>query len=158
MYGCGVVAAEGGKPADWAIVRLDRAVKDRPALAVNTGAGVKKDDEIFMIGHPMGLPAKVAGGEKVLAVDKTAFHSHLDAYSGNSGSPVFNSKTNLIEGVLYRGAPDASRKALEAREKLGAGGRKLRAPRPGGVAAGWGPASAEEPGDVPDVEGAPVSP
>ena len=34
------------------------------------------------------------------------FVANLDAYGGNSGSPVFNSDTHEVEGVLVRGDTD----------------------------------------------------
>ena len=37
---------------------------------------------------------------------KTFFRANLDTYGGNSGSPVFNSDTHQIEGLLVRGETD----------------------------------------------------
>lgn len=88
---------------DWAIVRLDRPVKNRAPLAVNTKQApeeVKKGMAVYTIGHPLGLPAKVAGGGKVTRVYRGKFDSNLDIFGGNSGSPVFNADTQLIEGIV----------------------------------------------------------
>ncbi|MEZ4270460.1 MAG: trypsin-like peptidase domain-containing protein [Myxococcota bacterium] len=93
--------------ADWALVRLDRKVIDRAPLKVNKGEGAPKDTPVTVIGHPWGLPTKVAGGAAVRdAGQKGYFVANLDTYGGNSGSSVFNNETGLIEGVLVRGATD----------------------------------------------------
>ena len=62
---------------------------------------------MHVIGHPVGLPAKVAGG--AIVRDNTPnpfFVANLDTYGGNSGSPVFNSRTHRVEGILVRGERD----------------------------------------------------
>src|SRR6185295_6557109 len=63
--------------------------------------------KIIVIGHPAGLPTKVAGGAAVRD-EKPAgyFTANLDTYGGNSGSAVFNAVTGLVEGILVRGEND----------------------------------------------------
>ena len=38
--------------------------------------------------------------------EKAIFTANLDTYGGNSGSPVFNSETHEVEGILVRGDTD----------------------------------------------------
>ncbi len=60
-----------------------------------------------MIGHPVGLPTKFAGEAVVRSNQQSAFFvANLDTYGGNSGSPVFNSDTHEVEGILVRGETD----------------------------------------------------
>ena len=83
------------------------AAEGRTPLEVNRGKGPAKGDGIFVIGHPSGLPVKVAGGAAVRdSSPKGYFVANLDTYGGNSGSAVFNAKTGLIEGILVRGEND----------------------------------------------------
>jgi hypothetical protein len=58
---------------------------------------------LHIIGHPKGLPLKIAGNAVVTKqfTDRT-FRSSLDNFKGNSGSPVFNSITHEVEGLLAR--------------------------------------------------------
>ncbi|MDQ7772752.1 MAG: serine protease [Elusimicrobiales bacterium] len=93
---------------DFAIVRLDRKVTGRKALAVNPESTLKNGDALFVIGHPVGLPLKVADDASVRDIGdgKTYFLANLDTYGGNSGSAVFNAKTNKVEGILVRGDQD----------------------------------------------------
>ncbi|KAF0126658.1 MAG: V8-like Glu-specific endopeptidase [Elusimicrobia bacterium] len=93
---------------DFAIIRLDRKVTGRKALAVNPESTLKNGDALFVIGHPVGLPLKVADDASVRDIGdgKTYFLANLDTYGGNSGSAVFNARTNKVEGILVRGDQD----------------------------------------------------
>lgn len=93
---------------DHAIVRLDRAVVSRDPLPIRRNGIVTNGDSLFVVGHPVTLPMKAAGGAIVQnANGATAFfQANLDTYGGNSGSPVFGMSSGLIEGILVRGAPD----------------------------------------------------
>ena len=93
--------------ADYALIKLDRTVIGRTPLRINRVTDIKNETDLFVIGHPMGLPVKLAGGASVRdASPKDYFVANLDTYGGNSGSPVFNAKTKLIEGILVRGETD----------------------------------------------------
>ncbi|MCG2724850.1 MAG: serine protease [Elusimicrobia bacterium] len=93
--------------ADYALIKLDRAVKGRAPLPINRERNIKNGTSLFVIGHPMGLPVKLAGDSSVRnASPEGYFVANLDTYGGNSGSPVFNAETKLIEGILVRGETD----------------------------------------------------
>jgi V8-like Glu-specific endopeptidase len=92
---------------DYALIKLDRKVSGHKPLPVNRGASLKNGDGIFVIGHPVGLPMKLAGYATVRDFSKVGyFVADLDTFGGNSGSPVFNVKTKKIEGILVRGDED----------------------------------------------------
>lgn len=92
---------------DWAIVQLDRPVLDRTPLEVRRTGKIPDNQEVHVIGHPSGLPKKVAGNANVREnSDSDFFVANLDTYGGNSGSPVFNSNTHIVEGILVRGDTD----------------------------------------------------
>ncbi len=92
---------------DFAVIQLDRKVSGHRPLAINRGTNLKKGDAITVIGHPVGLPLKVAGGATVRDFSKVGyFVADLDTFGGNSGSPVFNTSTKKIEGILVRGDTD----------------------------------------------------
>ncbi|MBI5744552.1 MAG: trypsin-like peptidase domain-containing protein [Elusimicrobia bacterium] len=108
VYYCAdLIDREELKPgADWALVRLDRPVAGRAPLALSRSEPVA-GAPLLVIGHPSGLPAKVAGGANVRDASPSGyFTANLDTYGGNSGSPVFNAETGLITGVLVRGEKD----------------------------------------------------
>jgi len=109
VYGCQALLGreQVNSGQDWALVRLDRPVADHKPLAVNLGGAVTNGTPLFVIGHPAGLPTKVAGGAKVRdASPEGYFIANLDTYGGNSGSAVFNGKSGQVEGILVRGETD----------------------------------------------------
>ncbi|WP_374074152.1 serine protease [Bdellovibrio bacteriovorus] len=93
--------------SDFALIRLDRPVTNHAVLSVRKRGAVKVGDPLVVIGHPVGLPTKVAAGAKVRSIQPAQhFVTNLDTYGGNSGSAVFNSRTGVIEGILVRGDTD----------------------------------------------------
>ncbi|NPD21912.1 trypsin-like peptidase domain-containing protein [Corallococcus exiguus] len=93
--------------ADWALVRLDRPVTNHRVVHLRLSGKIDDAQGVHVIGHPVGLPIKVAGGAAVRSNTQAAFFvANLDTYGGNSGSPVFNSQTHEVEGILVRGETD----------------------------------------------------
>jgi subtilisin-like proprotein convertase family protein len=92
--------------ADYALIELDRNVVGHEVLKLQRSREVSVGDALTVIGHPSGLPTKVASGGKVRSVLNSFFVGSLDTYGGNSGSAVFNSSTGEIVGVLVRGDTD----------------------------------------------------
>lgn len=90
---------------DFALVQLDREVKGRTPfkLAENTGG------PYHMMGHPLGAPLKLSRGSLLLKNDRSreSFLTNLDAFEGNSGSPVLNAKSEVV-GILVGGTPSQS--------------------------------------------------
>jgi hypothetical protein len=93
--------------ADWAVVQLDRPVVGRAPLTIRRKGKVGNAQALFVIGHPCGLPQKYAPRAKVRDNSRVSFFvANLDTYGGNSGSPVFNTSTRTVEGILVRGETD----------------------------------------------------
>jgi len=97
--------------ADYTVVRVDRIVTAPGAvpLEIRRTGTVANGIQIGLIGHPSGLPKKISFGAQTVVLDNspaTFFVSNVDAYGGNSGSPVFNATTGVVEGILVRGAGD----------------------------------------------------
>ena len=100
---------EPGKGSDWCIVRLDRQVEGHSHFEnIRKSGKISDDANVHVIGHPVGLPLKYAGGAQVRDnLKKSYVVCNLDTYGGNSGSPVINDdKLNEIEGILVRGDTD----------------------------------------------------
>lgn len=91
---------------DYALIRLKRKVKGRTPLKFRTSGKPNRGDEIVVIGHPTGLPTKIADGAKIRSLKSKYFKANLDTYGGNSGSAVFNANSGVVEGILVRGATD----------------------------------------------------
>lgn len=103
-----ITRKQEGFGADYALIRLDRKITHRRPLRINRAKDLKAGDLIGVIGHPSGLPVKVAFGKSTVRdVNRSGyFVASLDTYGGNSGSAVFNTTTGLIEGILVRGETD----------------------------------------------------
>lgn len=109
-----------GLGLDYALVQLDRKVKDREALSLRTSGMVSVKTPLVVIGNPSGLPLKVSGGAAVrTSTHPFYFAANLDTFQGNSGSAVFNAESGVVEGILVRGEEDfvanASLMCIEAK-------------------------------------------
>lgn len=92
---------------DFALIKLDRKVVGRKALKFRTEGTIAEGDKVVVIGHPTGLPTKVADNAWVRNNSNPVyFVSNLDTFGGNSGSAVFNATTGEVEGILVRGDTD----------------------------------------------------
>ena len=102
--------AEEADGVDYAVFKVDREIKNHEPLKLNLAGHVSQDDEVYVIGHPSGLPLKLADHAFVRRnPTKGYFVANLDTFGGNSGSPVFNSVTHEVEGILVRGDTDYER-------------------------------------------------
>lgn len=86
---------------DFAVLELDRDVVGRDPLVVSDKP-LRVGDGVYTIGHPWGIPKKIAENAEVKRVYSFCFSADLDAFSGNSGSPIFNMDHEVV-GVLYQG-------------------------------------------------------
>ncbi|MES2121626.1 MAG: bifunctional trypsin-like peptidase domain-containing/SEL1-like repeat protein [Chlamydiota bacterium] len=100
------------KTSDWALLELDRDVEGREPLEMHFHRRPSEGKSVHMWGHPSGLPMKFAEHAEIQsratspALPDTRFPTSLNAFSGNSGSPVFNSATNKVLGILVSGPID----------------------------------------------------
>ena len=96
---------------DFAIIRVDRPIvaPGAEAFDIRREGSVSVGAPVGVIGHPAGLPLKLAFGSNtaVRSNDNTGFFvANLDTYGGNSGSPVIDPLSGVIEGILVRGETD----------------------------------------------------
>lgn len=109
VYYCDEVLLKsiGQNGDDYAVIKLNKKVKSRKPVMLNSFNDLKPDQQLAVIGHPVGLPQKIA--DNAFVRDNTHpifFRANLDTYQGNSGSPVVNVDTGLVEGMLIRGDTD----------------------------------------------------
>lgn len=109
--GIEVVAHQLEGDFDYSIIRVDRTIEAPGAriLRLRTGGTIPVGTRVGVIGHPAGLPTKIAFGETTQVSDTSKagyFVANLDSFGGNSGSPVFNADTGVVEGILVRGEAD----------------------------------------------------
>jgi V8-like Glu-specific endopeptidase len=91
---------------DWALLELDEEVPFTP-LRMNMTEKVADKIELYMLGHPSGLPLKFTRGGFVQGnTHKDFFECNLDAFGGNSGSFVAAASSKLGSGMLCSGGTD----------------------------------------------------
>jgi hypothetical protein len=106
VYRCARVLAYRDDDADHAIVELDRDVVGHTPAAVRALSGaLPAGTSLTLIGHPNGIPMKIASGGAVLSSASETLRASLDAFSGNSGSGVFDDDAALV-AILDSGADD----------------------------------------------------
>ncbi len=110
IYGCKEVvyrAFDIKKGLDFAIVKLDRKVKGHSPVSLRQEGSADINTRLVLIGHPRGLPTKIADDAFITSIkDGSILMSNVDAYTGNSGSGVFNAESGFLEGVLSYGNED----------------------------------------------------
>ena len=108
VYSCKRIISRKQEAAgsDYALIEIDRPVANHDVLKLQRSRVAAAGDAVTVIGHPSGLPTKVASGGKVRKISSTFLTTNLDTYGGNSGSAVFNSETGEIVGILVRGDTD----------------------------------------------------
>lgn len=105
-----VISRQVGNDLDFALIRVDRPMVNHPPLPLHLDGPVSVGASVYVVGHPSGLPLKMADHAFVRSVSNRGyFVSNLDTFGGNSGSPVLNANTNEVEGVLVRGDTDYQR-------------------------------------------------
>lgn len=96
---------------DYAIIRVDRRIEapGAEAFPIRREGTISVGAPIGVIGHPSGLPLKLAFGNNTAVRSNDSagyFVANLDTYGGNSGSPVIDPLTGTLEGILVRGETD----------------------------------------------------
>lgn len=96
----------GDSQPDWALLRLDRPVVRRNPVPLAPDSTLVAGLPVYVIGHPSGLPMKFAKGATITTLQDRYLFANLDTFSGNSGSPVFDARSNRLVGVLDEGQED----------------------------------------------------
>ncbi len=89
-----------GTANDWAVVKLDRKVTGRTPVTVRSTGAIAEAQSIVAIGFGAGLPMKFSGNATVQAIVEFGFEADLDIIGGNSGGPIIDATTGMIEGVV----------------------------------------------------------
>ncbi|MBW2464599.1 MAG: trypsin-like peptidase domain-containing protein [Deltaproteobacteria bacterium] len=109
VYRCvSVRASLNDGDADYAVIELDRPVVGHtPPTLRPLPAGLPVGTPLTLIGHPNGIPMKIASGGEVTVNDGAgiSLKATLDAFHGNSGSGVFDD-TGALVALLDGGETD----------------------------------------------------
>ena len=102
-----VLPDQNNRFLDYAIIKLDRPT-GRAGLDYAIEDHLEAQNNVAVLGHPSGLPMKVASDAFVMSNNPSDpfFVTNLDTFGSNSGSPVINTDTYQVEGILVRGMTD----------------------------------------------------
>ena len=96
---------------DYAVVLLKNKPRVQPAK-YRTKGRIDDNAKLYVVGHPWGIPKKIAGHiDESVILDNSGtrkLYANLDTFQGNSGSGVFNMATNELEGILTDGKADVA--------------------------------------------------
>lgn len=91
---------------DWALVKLDRKVEGRKPLTISHRQ-VPSSMELYMLGYCNGLPLKFTDRALIMNnAHSTYFECKVDAFGGNSGSPLCRIDNGEVVGILAAGNED----------------------------------------------------
>lgn len=91
----------GNSYRDSTIAELDRPRASSSPLIYDNTSNITNGAELYMLGHPLGLPLRLSSNGKVIDdSNKTMIRCDLDSFKGNSGSPVFSKETGNVIGIL----------------------------------------------------------
>ena len=113
VYGCSEIVAQALErdsldalgDEDFALLRLDRPVTDRAPLPIRQAGIVPDTASLATLGSLLGLPIKYSPGASLRSnsPENAKFEANLDAAPGNSGGPVLDVTSGLVEGIISNG-------------------------------------------------------
>ncbi len=108
VFSCKQLVYSVAEPSgeDFAVIQARSSRFARSTAPFRAYGQPDEGSPLVVIGHPSGLPLKVADGGVVRKIKSGFMVTNLDTYAGNSGSAVFNGVTGQIEGILVRGEMD----------------------------------------------------
>lgn len=101
-----VIQLEDTPDIDMALLRLDHPAAPHQVLVVDSVNTVQTGNDVYTLGHPMGMPMKLTINASVRQVTQDHFYATLDTYQGNSGSPVFDYHSHRVTGIVLEGMTD----------------------------------------------------
>jgi len=112
IYDCGeLLYTQSGNAkeniADFALIRLARPVDDHPIAKIDRSSKLLTGTKLMAFGYPNGIPLKyIDGNIRSNNLDLPFFVTNLGSFNRNSGSPVFDSETGGLQGILFDGEED----------------------------------------------------
>jgi V8-like Glu-specific endopeptidase len=96
--------------SDWALIKVRPAYPnageyDRVVPTVLRLSPIAEQEQLYSLGHGLGLAAKLSYNGKVIQNNpaKDYFECNLTVLGGNSGSPVIDAQTHEVVGIYVRG-------------------------------------------------------
>lgn len=90
----------------YTVIELNKDVVGVKPVKISKQLDIGPAEELVAIGHPAGLPLKIAGEAYVADQNDTHFLVSSDIAGRSKGAAIFNAKSYELEGMLIDGRPD----------------------------------------------------
>ncbi len=105
FYEVGIAPVEANQALDYAVVEVGGDPAARYGMVNLDARDPAKDEELFIIHHPMGKPKKITrrNCRNARIAEDGDFHHFCDTLGGSSGSPIFSDNDLSLVGLHYAG-------------------------------------------------------
>jgi len=86
--------------SDYALIEVNRPVSGRVPAWIRRGGEPAVGASVTEVSYPSGLPLKIDQGGQIRSVTSTSIHANVDVSEISSGSPLFDTATGVVEGVM----------------------------------------------------------
>jgi V8-like Glu-specific endopeptidase len=87
----------------YALMELKKEVKGVSPVKIRQTGSMGPNEEVIVLGHPQGLPLKIADNANVYDQDEKLFILNSDIAGANRGAAIINAKTYELEGMMIYG-------------------------------------------------------
>ncbi|MCH5716673.1 trypsin-like serine peptidase [Niabella hibiscisoli] len=98
---------ESSRGMDFALIRVHKKIPQNKIYSCSSVKSLQSQERFYMVGHPLGTYAKISiDGILLENTNKYYFQLAIDAFGGNSGSPVLSEFEHKVKGILISGHTD----------------------------------------------------
>lgn len=88
----------------YAVIELDKVVQDITPVKISATETIGTSEELISMGHPAGMPLKIANQAFIADENKDHFIVSSDIAGSSKGAGIFNARTYELEGMLIGGS------------------------------------------------------
>lgn len=87
----------------YTVLELEKEIEGIKPIKLAKRGEITRNSEMIVMGHPEGMPLKIAADARVHDQNKEHFLLSSDIHGANVGAAVINAKTYELEGILISG-------------------------------------------------------
>jgi V8-like Glu-specific endopeptidase len=88
------------------LMELKKTVKGVTPMKYRKSGSLELNEELIVMGHPRGLPLKIANNVQVWDQNETHFTLNSDISGETRGAAILNAKSLELEGIMVYGTPN----------------------------------------------------
>ncbi len=107
IYKLKSIKQQGSQNEDWVVLELEENVNDIKPLRTIRDSQIKEKAKLYILGFPLSLPQRCGKGKVINnELNDISMKTQVDAFIGNSGSPVFSEDDNTVVGMYVSSGDD----------------------------------------------------